>query len=227
MTNIAENIGKISASIRCLEQRYLRPARSVNLLAVSKRQSIESITQANIAGLKDFGENYLQEALDKIEKLSQLELNWHFIGPIQSNKTKPIAEHFQWVHSVDRLKIALRLNDHRDQGNVPLNVCVQINLSGEASKSGVDLAEAEALCDYISQLPKLKLRGLMAIPAPLCEFESQRACFRLLATEFARLQSLYPQMDTLSMGMSSDYEAAIAEGSTLIRIGTGIFGPRE
>lgn len=227
MTNIAENIGNISASIRHFEQRYLRPARSVKLLAVSKRHSVESITQASIAGVSDFGENYLQEALDKIEKLKQLELNWHFIGPIQANKTKPIAEHFQWVHSIDRRKIALRLNDHRTQDNVPLNVCVQTNLSGEASKSGVDLAEVEGLCDYISQLPKLKLRGLMAIPAPLSEFESQRACFRVLATEFVRLQSLYPQMDTLSMGMSSDYEAAIAEGSTMIRIGTGIFGPRE
>lgn len=227
MTNVAENIDKLVASLRRLELLYRRPIGSVKLLAVSKKQSTESITQANIAGLKDFGENYLQEALDKIEKLSQLDLCWHFIGPIQANKTRSIAEHFQWVHSIDRHKIAQRLNDHRPQGSIPLNVCVQINLSSEASKSGVTLTEAEDLCDYITQLPRLKLRGLMAIPAPLAEFESQRACFRLLASEFARLQPLYPEIDTLSMGMSSDYEAAVAEGSTLLRIGTGIFGPRK
>lgn len=227
MTNVAENIDKLVASLRRLELLYRRPIGSVKLLAVSKKQSTESITQANIAGLKDFGENYLQEALDKIEKLSQLDLCWHFIGPIQANKTRSIAEHFQWVHSIDRHKIAQRLNDHRPQGSIPLNVCVQINLSSEASKSGVTLTEAEDLCDYITQLPRLKLRGLMAIPAPLAEFDSQRACFRLLASEFARLQPLYPEIDTLSMGMSSDYEAAVAEGSTLLRIGTGIFGPRK
>lgn len=227
MTNVAENIENLIVSLRCFEQRYQRPTGSVKLLAVSKRQSIESITQANIAGLKDFGENYLQEALEKIEKLSQLDLSWHFIGPIQANKTRAIAEHFQWVHSVDRSKIALRLNEHRPQDSVPLNVCVQINLSAEASKSGVALTEAEDLCNFIAQLPSLKLRGLMAIPAPQAEFEAQRACFHLLANEFARLQPLYPEMDTLSMGMSNDYEAAIAEGSSLIRIGTGIFGPRQ
>ena len=227
MTNVAENIEKLTVSVRRFEQRYGRPTGSVKLLAVSKRQSIESITRANIAGLKDFGENYLQEALDKIEQLNQLNLNWHFIGPIQANKTKAIAGHFQWVHSVDRRKIALRLNEHRPQDSVPLNVCVQINLSAETSKSGVALTEAGDLCNYIAQLPRLKLRGLMAIPAPLAEFEAQRACFRLLADEFSRLLPLYPEMDTLSMGMSNDYEAAIAEGSSLIRIGTGIFGPRE
>lgn len=227
MTNIAENIDGLVSRVRRFEQRYQRPAGSVKLLAVSKKQALECISQANLAGLKDFGENYLQEALEKIEKLSHLDLTWHFIGPIQGNKTRQIAEHFQWAHSVDRRKIAHRLSEHRPEACGPLNVCVQVNLSGEASKSGVSLAQAEALCDYIAQLPKLKLRGLMAIPAPLADLESQRACFRLLAGEFTRLQSLHSELDTLSMGMSADYEAAIAEGSTLIRIGTGIFGPRD
>ncbi len=227
MTIVAEHINKLVTSLRSFEQRYEKPAGSVKLLAVSKRQSIEKIAEAHSAGLKDFGENYLQEALEKIEKLKPLDLNWHFIGPIQANKTKPIAEEFQWVHSVDRTKIALRLNEHRADSRLPLNVCVQVNLSNEANKSGVALQDAEDLCVCIARLPHLKLRGLMAIPAPLSVFDAQRVCFRLLANEFVRLQSLYPQMDTLSMGMSNDYEAAIAEGSTLLRIGTGIFGPRE
>ena len=227
MTTIAENIGRLSDQLQRLERQYGRSAASVKLLAVSKRHSIESIIAANDAGIHDFGENYLQEALDKIQHLSSLRVNWHFIGPIQSNKTKAIAENFQWVHSIDRLKIAQRLSDQRELSRAKLNVCVQVKLSDESSKSGVELAEAEALCDSIEALPNLQLRGLMAIPAALPDLESQRLVFRVLAQEYSRLRPRYAQFDTLSMGMSNDFEAAVAEGSTLIRIGTGIFGPRS
>ncbi len=196
------------------------------LLAVSKRHPVESIIAANEAGISDFGENYLQEALDKIEHLSSMRINWHFIGPIQSNKTKSIAENFQWVHSIDRLKVAQRLSDQRDPAGPKLNVCVQIKLSDETSKSGIELSKAEALCDSVDALPNLKLRGLMAIPAALPDLESQRLVFRVLAQEYARLRPRYTQFDTLSMGMSNDFEAAVAEGSTLIRIGTALFGSR-
>ena len=227
MTIVAENIKVILAQISHLEQQYGRTAGSVKLLAVSKKQPMEKIVSANLAGLNDFGENYLQEAAVKIEELKQLALCWHFIGPIQSNKTKAIAEHFQWVHSVDRVKVAQRLNQHRESSSLPLNVCVQVNLSGEASKSGTALDQTDALCREIAELPNLKLRGLMAIPAALNNLEAQRASFRQLRDAFVRLQSTYSSMDTLSMGMSGDFEAAIAEGSTLLRIGTGIFGRRD
>lgn len=227
MNTIAENIGQLSDRLQRLERKYERPAGSVKLLAVSKRHPIESILAANQAGIEDFGENYLQEALDKIQQLPSIGVNWHFIGPIQSNKTKAIAENFQWVHSVDRLKIAQRLNDQRSSSLPKLNVCVQIKLSDEASKSGVELSEAETLCDSVDALPNLQLRGLMAIPAALPDLESQRRVFRVLAQEYRRLEPRFEQFDTLSMGMSSDLEAAIAEGSTLIRIGTALFGPRS
>lgn len=227
MTTIAENIDRLSDRLRRLERQYDRSAASVKLLAVSKRHPVESIIAANEAGIADFGENYLQEALDKIQQLSSLRVNWHFIGPIQSNKTKAIAENFQWVHSVDRIKIAQRLSDQRDPSSAKLNICVQIKLSDETSKSGVELSEAEALCDSVEALPNLQLRGLMAIPAALLDLESQRLAFRALAQEYSRLKPRYAQLDTLSMGMSNDFEAAVAEGSTLIRIGTAIFGPRS
>lgn len=227
MTSIAENIEQLSGRLQRLERRYARSAGSVKLLAVSKRQPMECIIAANKAGIADFGENYLQEALDKIQHLSSMRVNWHFIGPIQSNKTKAIAENFQWVHSVDRLKIAQRLNDQREPSGPKLNICVQIKLSDETSKSGVELAKAEALCDSVEALPNLKLRGLMAIPAALPDIDSQRLVFRALEQEYSRLKPRYEQFDTLSMGMSNDFEAAVAEGSTLIRIGTSIFGPRN
>ena len=197
------------------------------LLAVSKRHPIESIIAANEAGINDFGENYLQEAVDKIQHLSSMRISWHFIGPIQSNKTKSIAENFQWVHSIDRLKIAQRLSEQRDPSGPKLNVCVQVKLSDETSKSGIELGNAEALCDSVDALPNLQLRGLMAIPAALPDLESQRLVFRVLAQEYSRLRPRYAQFDTLSMGMSNDFEAAVAEGSTLIRIGTSLFGPRS
>jgi PLP dependent protein len=227
VTTIAENIAQLSARLQRLERQYGRSASSVKLLAVSKRHPVESIIAANKAGIEDFGENYLQEALDKIQHLSSLRVNWHFIGPIQSNKTKAIAENFQWVHSIDRLKIAQRLSDQRELSASKLNVCVQVNISHEANKSGVELGEVEALCDRVAALPNLQLRGLMAIPAAEPDLDSQRIAFRVLAQEYSRLKPRYVQFDTLSMGMSNDFEAAIAEGSTLIRIGTGIFGPRS
>lgn len=226
MTSVAENIEQLNDRLQRLERQYERSTRSVKLLAVSKRHSAESIIAANEAGIMDFGENYLQEALEKIQNLSAMRLNWHFIGPIQSNKTKAIAENFQWVHSIDRLKIAQRLNDQRESSRARLNVCIQINLSDETNKSGIELSEAEALCDSVEALPNLTLRGLMAIPAALPDLSSQRRTFRELAQEYSRLKPRYEQLDTLSMGMSNDFEAAIAEGSTLIRIGTAIFGPR-
>jgi len=227
VTTIAENIEQLSDRLQRLERQYERSAGSVKLLAVSKRHSVESIIAANEAGIEDFGENYLQEALDKIQQLSAMHVNWHFIGPIQSNKTKAIAKNFQWVHSVDRLKIAQRLSDQREPSATKLNVCIQIKLSDETSKSGIALSEAEALCDGVEALPNLQLRGLMAIPAALPALESQRRTFRVLAQEFSRLKPRYEQLDTLSIGMSGDFEAAVAEGSTLIRIGTAVFGPRS
>jgi pyridoxal phosphate enzyme (YggS family) len=224
---IAKNIEQLSSRVQRLEHQYERSAASVKLLAVSKRHPVESIIAANKAGVEDFGENYLQEALDKIQHLSSVRVNWHFIGPIQSNKTKAIAENFQWAHSIDRLKIAQRLSDQREPSAAKLNVCVQVKISQEANKSGVELGETEALCDSIEALPNLQLRGLMAIPAAEPDPHSQRIAFRALAQEYFRLKPGYTQLDTLSMGMSNDFEAAIAEGSTLIRIGTGIFGPRS
>ncbi|MDE0732324.1 MAG: YggS family pyridoxal phosphate-dependent enzyme [Gammaproteobacteria bacterium] len=227
MTKIAENISSIRQQITQFEVRYKRESSSVKLLAVSKRIGIEKIRTAHGAGQLDFGENYYQEAKDKIDALLELNLYWHFIGPMQSNKTRGIAENFSWVHSVDREKIAVRLNEQRPVGLENLNVCVQVNLSGENSKSGVSLDECAVLCNSIDQLPRLSLRGLMAIPAPLSSFEEQRQCFIALFSKYENLKSLHSSMDTLSLGMSNDFEAAIAEGSTMIRIGTGIFGTRN
>ncbi|MCY4358416.1 MAG: YggS family pyridoxal phosphate-dependent enzyme [Gammaproteobacteria bacterium] len=227
MSELTFRINQFQQKIRQLEVRYARELDSVQLLAVSKRHSTETIRQAANAGLEHFGENYLQEALDKMNVLTDLSLQWHFIGPIQSNKTRGIAEHFDWVHSIDRKKVAQRLDQQRPQGLPPLNVCVQINLSEESSKSGVHLPEAAVLCQYLQALPNLRLRGLMAIPEPLSRLCDQRESFNQLARLFQQLQQTHTDMDTLSMGMSNDFEAAIAEGSTLIRIGTALFGLRE
>lgn len=226
MISITETIEGVLSDIRRCERLYGRPEGSVKLLAVSKKQEIEKIKQAAAAGLVDFGENYLQEALEKIRQLSQLELTWHFIGPIQSNKTRGISEHFHWVHSVERVSIAQRLNNQRPEGLPPLNVCVQVNVSNETAKSGTTLESTRIICEAVHSLPKLRLRGLMAIPAAHTAVTEQRASFRALASEFGRLQTDFPTMDTLSMGMSGDFAAAIAEGSTMIRIGTGLFGQR-
>ena len=193
-------------------------------MAVSKTRSAEDIRQAWAAQVQDIGENYLQEALSKMEQLQDLPLVWHFIGPIQSNKTRAIAEHFDWVHSVDRLKIAQRLSAQRPPQLPALNICLQVNISGEASKSGVMLEELPALAGAVAALPGLRLRGLMAIPAPAASSAERRAPLRALREAMARLAL---PLDTLSMGMSDDLEEAIAEGASMVRIGSALFGARD
>lgn len=224
MSTIAENIAKVGERIRAAAQASGRDLDHIGLLAVSKTKPAAAVREAYAAGLRDFGENYLQEALEKQAELSELPLIWHFIGPIQSNKTKPIAEHFAWVHSVDRLKIAQRLSEQRPNHLPPLNICLQVNVSAEDSKSGCAPAELAALALAVSQLPNLRLRGLMAIPEPTDDVAAQRAAF-------ARLRELRDglplPLDTLSMGMSHDLDAAIAEGATWVRIGTALFGARD
>lgn len=226
MISITENIDGVLRDIHRCEALYGRKQGSVKLLAVSKKQGIDKIAEAVEAGLEDFGENYLQEGLEKIHQLAHLKLTWHFIGPIQSNKTRGIAENFQWVHSVDRVSIARRLNNQRPSDQKPLNVCVQVNVSSETAKSGTTIEDTRTVCEAVNSLPQLTLRGLMAIPAPHTKTADQRASFLALARAFKSLQSDFVSMDTLSMGMSNDFEAAIAEGSTMIRIGTGLFGKR-
>ncbi|UZE23479.1 YggS family pyridoxal phosphate-dependent enzyme [Pseudomonas sp. B21-056] len=224
MSTIADNIAQVRSRIRAAEQAAHRAADSVQLLAVSKTKPAQALREAFAAGLRDFGENYLQEALGKQVALTDLPLIWHFIGPIQSNKTRAIAEHFDWVHSVDRLKIAQRLSEQRPAGLPPLNICIQVNVSGEASKSGCTPEDLPALVDAISALPRLTLRGLMAIPEPTEERAAQDAAFAAVQ----RLQaSLALPLDTLSMGMSHDLESAIAQGATWVRIGTALFGARD
>ena len=227
MASIAENISTVRTQITNAARAAGRPETAVRLLAVSKTQTVASVQEAYDAGQREFGENYVQEALEKIAALNLPEIIWHFIGPIQSNKTAEIATHFDWVQGVDRIKIANRLSAQRPAERGPLQVCVQVNLSLEDSKSGVALEDAAGLCEHIASLPGLCLRGLMAIPAPSTDPEQQRATFRPLARLFRELQGRYPQMDTLSIGMSADFEAAIAEGSTLVRIGTALFGARH
>jgi pyridoxal phosphate enzyme (YggS family) len=223
MSTIAKNIAKVGARIREAAQASNRDPSAIGLLAVSKTQPADAVRAAFVAGQRDFGENYLQEALDKQQLLQDLPLTWHFIGPIQSNKTRAIAERFDWVHSVDRLKIAQRLSEQRPADLPPLNVCLQVNISDEASKSGCDPQEIGGLARAIAALPRLRLRGLMAIPRPSDSPEQQRAVFAALRE---LQQGLGLDLDTLSMGMSADLEAAVAEGSTWLRIGTAIFGAR-
>lgn len=224
MSTIAKNIAKVGARIREAAQASNRDPSAIGLLAVSKTQSAAAIRVAFAAGQRDFGENYLQEALDKQQQLSDLPLIWHFIGPIQSNKTRAIAEHFSWVHSVDRLKIAQRLSEQRPDHLGPLNICLQVNISGENSKSGCEPQELSALALAVSALPRLRLRGLMAIP----QASDDPACQRAMLASLRELQqNLGLDLDTLSMGMSADLEAAVAEGSTWLRIGTAIFGARD
>ena len=224
MSTIADNISLVSERIRAAAQASQRDADSVHLLAVSKTKPAQAIREAYAAGMRDFGENYLQEALGKQAELTDLPLSWHFIGPIQSNKTRAIAEHFAWVHSVDRLKIAQRLSEQRPADLPPLNICIQVNVSGEASKSGCTPADLPALAAAISALPRLKLRGLMAIPEPTEDRAAQDAAFAAVSDLQA---SLNLPLDTLSMGMSHDLESAIAQGATWVRIGTALFGARD
>lgn len=224
MSTIAANISTLESRIHAAALAARRDPASVGLLAVSKTKPASAIREAFAAGLRDFGENYLQEALGKQAELSDLPLCWHFIGPIQSNKTRAIAEHFDWVHSVDRLKIAQRLSEQRPPQLEPLNICIQVNVSGEASKSGCTPQDLPMLAEAISALPRLRLRGLMAIPEPTDDVEAQRAAF---ATVTSLQQALNLPLDTLSMGMSHDLEAAISQGATWVRIGTALFGARD
>lgn len=204
-----------------------RAPETVALLAVSKTRSADEIRAAAATGQKAFGENYLQEALEKIESLSDLELEWHFIGPIQSNKTRPIAENFHWVHSVDRLKIAERLSSQRPHYASDLNICIQVNISAEEQKAGCSVEELPMLARAIAALPKIQLRGLMVIPEATDDNALLRQRFRETAQLLEALHREIPSMDTLSMGMSGDLDAAIAEGSTMVRVGTALFGPRK
>ncbi|MBV1788390.1 YggS family pyridoxal phosphate-dependent enzyme [Marinobacterium sp. D7] len=225
-TSISENIAQVSTQITRACQLAGRASDSVSLLAVSKTRPAEDIRSAYACGLTRFGENYLQEALDKIEQLADLPLEWHFIGPIQSNKTRPIAEHFHWVHSVDRLKIAQRLSEQRPADLPALNICLQVNISREESKSGCLPEQALELAQALSELPNLRLRGLMAIPRATEDEQDQRRAFADLRQLLERLQQALPGLDTLSMGMSGDLIPAIAEGATIVRIGTALFGAR-
>ena len=224
MSTIADNIVEVEARIRAAALAVQRDVTSIHLLAVSKTKPAAALREAYAAGLRDFGENYLQEARAKQVELADLPLCWHFIGPIQSNKTRDIAEHFAWVHSVDRLKIAQRLSEQRPAELPPLNICIQVNVSGEDSKSGCTPHDLPALAAAISALPRLKLRGLMAIPEPTDDRAAQDAAF---ATVRQLQESLNMGLDTLSMGMSHDLESAIAQGATWVRIGTALFGARD
>ncbi len=226
MTQIAEQITAVRQRIAAACAAVGRTAAEVELLAVSKTFGADAVRAAAAAGQVHFGENYLQEALDKQAQLGDLALIWHFLGPLQSNKTRAVAEHFHWVHSVDRLKLAQRLSEQRPPSLPPLQVCVQVNISGEDSKSGCLPAEAAALCRAVAALPGLRLRGLMAIPAPVATGGDARAPYRALRSLARGMDDLRPALDSLSAGMSDDLEAAIAEGATIVRIGTAIFGKR-
>jgi len=228
-SHVALHLDEVRRRIAKAAADASRDASSVTLLAVSKTFPAEDVRAAFNAGQRAFGENYVQESVAKIAELADLrsEIEWHFIGPLQSNKTKVVAENFDWVHSVDRLKIAERLSDQRPDGMPRLNVCLQINVSGEDSKSGVAPGDASALARQIAALPRLRLRGLMAIPEPAGTLDEQRAPHRRLREILDTLRADGLELDTLSMGMSADIEAAILEGSTMVRIGTAIFGARD
>jgi len=224
--SIAENLAQVHAQIQAACQAAGRPESSVRLLAVSKTWGADAVRAAHAAGQTAFGENYIQEAVDKITALHDLPLEWHCIGPIQSNKTRLVAEHFDWVHSIDRLKIAQRLSEQRPAHLPPLQVCIQVNVDGGATKSGVAPQDLPALAQAVAALPRLQLRGLMTIPEPAESPEAARAVHRQARQLLEALQAQGLALDTLSMGMSADMEAAILEGSTLVRVGTAIFGKR-
>jgi pyridoxal phosphate enzyme (YggS family) len=227
MHKIDDQLAKVTARIHQAAAAAGRNPQTVQLIAVSKTQAAQALVDAYAWGQRAFGENYLQEALEKQQQLAHLpDIEWHFIGPIQSNKTRPIAEHFAWVHSVDRLKIAQRLHEQRPAALPPLNICVQVNIDDETTKSGVSLAELPQLVSAIAPLDRLSLRGLMAIPAATNDAQQQRAAFAKLRVALEQLNQQGYQLDCLSMGMSGDMEAAIAEGATFVRVGTDIFGAR-
>ena len=215
---------KLTQRLDATARQFGRAADEIQLLAASKRQSVDAIRRLAGYGQQRFGENYLQEAELKIAELAPLSLEWHFIGQLQSNKTRLAATLFDWVHSVDRLKIAQRLNDQRPEFAAPLNICVEVNISGESGKGGLPVDEIRGFIDDLSDLPRLSVRGLMALPAPESKFEHQRLAFRELYDVFSDIDR--PGFDTLSMGTSNDFGAAIAEGATIVRLGTALFGPR-
>ena len=224
--NLHERLQRVQEEIKEAEQRFGRQPGSVRLLAVSKTRTAADILALAQLGVADFGENQVQEAQAKIEQLRGHSLTWHYIGPIQSNKTRQIAENFDWVHSVERSKIADRLHAARPPDKPPLNICIQVNIDAEPSKSGIDPGEVPQLAERLLPLTRLKLRGLMALPAPTDDFNAQRRAFMKLRLLQEQLSDSGCQVDTLSMGMTNDMPAAIAEGATIVRIGTALFGPR-
>ena len=227
MATISANLQAVKGRIRAAAQSAGRDAGAARLLAVSKSWPAASVRTAFAAGQRAFGENYVKEGVDKIVSLDDLDLEWHFIGPLQSNKTREVAENFDWVHSLDRLKIAERLAAQRPAGAPPLQVCVQVNVSGEESKSGVAPLQASALAHAVAKLPRMRLRGLMSIPEPTEDMALLRSRFASLRELLVQLNAEGLQLDVLSMGMSDDFEIAIGEGATIVRIGTAIFGSRE
>lgn len=232
MTDIFKQVTKVQQKITAAAQQAQRDSEQIQLLAVSKTKPVSLIKQAYQAGLRHFGENYVQESIEKIKQIKDdNDINepvyWYFIGPLQSNKTRPVAENFDWVQSVDRFKIAQRLNDQRPAKLPELNICLQVNISGEASKSGTTLSQVIELASQVNDLPRLKLRGIMAIPEKTENNERLEKQFQTLHNIYLSLQKQYPQIDTLSMGMSGDLESAIHCGSTMVRIGTDIFGTRN
>ena len=228
MTSIQHNLQQLRQRIRAAATQCGRDPEEVTLLAVSKTKPASAVEEAIAAGQLAFGENYVQEGVEKIEALAaHPQVEWHFIGPLQSNKSRLVAEHFAWCHTVDRLKIAQRLNDQRPDSLPPLNVLIQVNISDENSKSGIMLEALPELAQQVAALPQLRLRGLMAIPVPESDYARQLAVCQRMADAFRQLQLRYPDVDTLSLGMSDDMEAAIAAGSTMVRIGTAIFGARD
>jgi len=224
---VTENLALISDLLRQAAIEADRTPTDIRLLAVSKKQPLEKIREAAAAGQRDFGENFVQEGVEKIEALSDLDLTWHFIGHLQSNKTRVVAEYFDWVHTIDKLKTARRLNDQRPPGKPPMNICLQVNVDDETSKSGVTPAALPELAQACAGLPNLRLRGLMCLPAIRDEFDEQRIPFATLRRLAEELRRDGIETDTLSMGMSADYRAAVFEGATLVRIGTALFGERS
>jgi hypothetical protein len=227
MTTIRNNLQSVRERIAAACAGAQRPVNEVTLLAVSKTFGPEAVREAHAAGQGAFGENYIQEAVEKMALLADLPLQWHCIGPIQSNKTRLVAQHFHWAHTVDRLKIAQRLSQQRPEGMAPLQVCIQVNIDGGATKAGVAPDEALALAQAVAQLPNLRLRGLMTLPDPAPDFIAQCAVHARARALFDQLNEAGMALDTLSMGMTADLEAAVAEGSTLVRVGTAIFGSRK
>lgn len=230
-STIQQNLEAVRSRISAAAQDCGRSPEEVTLLAVSKTKPVSVIEEAIAAGQRAFGENYVQEGVSKIQYFAQTphgsELEWHFIGPLQSNKSRLVAEHFDWIHTIDRVKIAQRLSEQRPAECAPLNVLIQINISDESSKSGIELSELDALAAQVAEMPNLRLRGLMAIPAPEEDPAKQKAVFEQMEQAFLALKAQYPHIDTLSMGMTHDMAAAITAGSTLVRIGTAIFGARD